>query len=61
MKVVVHKIQSYFEIPTVKIMNYICLSTDVNAEVVLHFVLMTPTRLFAVQVEPGIFLAVSPV
>jgi hypothetical protein len=42
-------------------MNYICLNTDANAEVLLHFVLMTPTRLFAVQVEPGIFLAVPPI
>jgi hypothetical protein len=34
---------------------------DANADVSLHFVLMKPTRLFAVQAEPGIFLAVSPI
>ena len=61
MKVVVHKIQSCCEIPAAKVMNYICLNTDASAEVLLHFVLMTPTRLFAVQVEPGIFLAVPPI
>jgi hypothetical protein len=42
-------------------MNDICLNTDANAEVLLHFVLMALTRPYAVQVEPGIFLAVSPI
>lgn len=55
------QIQSCFEIFAVKIINYISLNTDANVEVLLHFVLMTPARPFAVQVEPGIFLAVSPI